>query len=158
MALLAIGAAIVAPSMSSFFRGRVLNSEARRLLSLVHYSQSRAVAEGVPVVLWLDSRNAEYGLLVPAELADQASPSPRYTLDQGLTLEIPSAEPAPASELGDESLGLPDALPSIRFLPDGFLDEISVPRIIIRQGREGALELALTADRLSYEILPAKPS
>ena len=55
MVLLGIAAALVAPHMASFFRGRVLNSEARRLLALTHYGQSRAVAEGVPVLLWIDA-------------------------------------------------------------------------------------------------------
>ena len=49
MVLLAIGAAMVAPAMASFYRGRLLNSEARRLLTLANYGQSRAIAEGVPV-------------------------------------------------------------------------------------------------------------
>ena len=44
MVLLAIGAAMVAPRMGDFFRGRVVSSEARRMLSLVHYGQSRAIS------------------------------------------------------------------------------------------------------------------
>ena len=56
MVLLGIAAALVVPHMSSFFRGRVLNSEARRLLALTLYGQSRAVAEGVPVLLWINPR------------------------------------------------------------------------------------------------------
>ena len=51
LVILAVGAALVAPHMGAFFRGRVLTSEARRLMSLVHLGQSRAVAEGVPVLL-----------------------------------------------------------------------------------------------------------
>ena len=50
MFLLAIVAGFVAPQMSSFIRGRNLNFEARRLLSLTHYAQQRAVSEGVPTV------------------------------------------------------------------------------------------------------------
>ena len=46
MVLLAIGSAMVAPSMASFYRGRMLSSEAKRVLALVHYGQSRAIAEG----------------------------------------------------------------------------------------------------------------
>jgi len=44
MVLLAIGSAMVAPSMASFYRGRMLSSEAKRVLALVHYGQSRAIA------------------------------------------------------------------------------------------------------------------
>src|SRR5947207_1265489 len=62
MTLLAFVIAIALPKLSSFFRGRALDSEARRLLSLCHQGQSRAAAEGVPVVLWVDTVNRKYGL------------------------------------------------------------------------------------------------
>ena len=42
MVLLLIVASMVAPRMSSFFRGRALSAEARRMLSLINYGQSRA--------------------------------------------------------------------------------------------------------------------
>ena len=42
----------------------------------------------------------------------------------------------------------------IRFNPDGFFDEISVQRIVIRQGNEGAIEIVPSANRLSYEMHP----
>ena len=62
---------------------------------------------------------------------------------------------APASsELDDERLGLPEGMPAIRFNPDGFFDELSVQKIVLRQGTEGALEIAPTVNRLRYEIRP----
>src|SRR5580765_4940142 len=64
LALLAISALFVASSMGSFFRGRALNFEARRLLSLTHYAQSRAVSEGVPVILWINPADSTYGLTI----------------------------------------------------------------------------------------------
>ena len=64
MVLLLIVASMVAPRMASFFQGRALSSEAQRLLSLMHYAQSRAVAEGNPVVLWLDPAKSTYGVEV----------------------------------------------------------------------------------------------
>src|SRR4051812_384981 len=54
LVLLAITASLVGGNMGSFFRGRALSFEARRMLSLTHYAQSRAVSEGVPMVLWFD--------------------------------------------------------------------------------------------------------
>src|SRR5204862_288488 len=62
MLLLAIAASLVTPKMSSFIRGRSLNFEARRMLSLTHYAQGRAVAEGVPVLMWFDPKNSTYGV------------------------------------------------------------------------------------------------
>src|ERR1043165_7901245 len=62
MAILSIVLAVAAPSLSNFFRGRSLDSEARRFVALTRYGQSRAVSEGVPMVLWLDSSARAYGL------------------------------------------------------------------------------------------------
>ncbi|MCX6930914.1 MAG: prepilin-type N-terminal cleavage/methylation domain-containing protein, partial [Verrucomicrobia bacterium] len=53
MALLTIVISLTAPSLSKFFRGRTLDSEARRLLALTRSGQSRAVSEGMPMDLWV---------------------------------------------------------------------------------------------------------
>src|SRR5213080_192627 len=47
MALLSIVLAVSAPALSSFFRGRNIDAEGRRLVSLIRYGQGRAVSEGV---------------------------------------------------------------------------------------------------------------
>src|SRR3954471_10738870 len=62
MALLSVVLAVSAPALSGFFRGRSIDAEARRLVSLIRYGQSRAVSEGVPVVLWINTRQGTYGL------------------------------------------------------------------------------------------------
>jgi type II secretion system protein H len=62
MTILLVVMAVAFPSLRGFFRGRNLDSEARRILALTRYGQSRAVAEGVPVVLWIDSKQRTYGL------------------------------------------------------------------------------------------------
>lgn len=154
MALLAIAASFVAPRMTSFFRGRALSLEAQRMLSLTHYGQSRAVAEGVPVVMWIDTRNSSYGLSVQAGYTDTDEQSRTYVAESTLTLETPQADQAPVSELGDEKLGLAEGLTAIRFLPDGDIDEGSVSRVVIRQGTEAALELVPMTNRMGYEIRP----
>jgi len=155
MVLLGIAAAVVAPHMTSFFRGRALNSEARRLLALTHYGQSRAVSEGVPVLLWIDSKRSAYGLVTQSAASEPDDRAKTYTLDATLTIEAYTPQPMPSSEDGDERLGAPEGLPAIRFMPDGFFDDASVARIVIRQDGEGALQLSPTANRLEYEILPA---
>lgn len=154
MVLLTIVASMVAPRMSSFFRGRVLTSEARRLLSLIQYGQSRAAAEGVPVVLWIDAARSRYGLEVQSSFASGESRVVSYEIEPTLTLETPAATTPVESELGDETLGLPEGLPSLRFTPDGFFDESGVTRVVIRQGSEAALEIVPTLNRLGYEIRP----
>jgi prepilin-type N-terminal cleavage/methylation domain-containing protein len=156
MFLLAVVASLVTPRMSSFFRGQALSFEARRLLSLTHYAQSRAAAEGVPVLLWIDPRDATYGLEVQGGSRGAGERLRTFTADPSLTLSAPPAGAPPESELGDETLGAPEGLPVIRFMPDGFLDEISVFRILIQQDAGAGLDLVQKPNRLGYEIRPAE--
>lgn len=157
MVLLAIGSAMVAPSMASFYRGRMLSSEAKRVLALVHYGQSRAIAEGVPVLLWINAKDSTYGLRVTSAELEGGGHATSFTADATVTLDTPSMDTPALSEQDDERLGLTDGLPVIRFTPDGFYDESSVRKIILRQGtsNENALEVVQTANRLGYEIRPA---
>jgi type II secretion system protein H len=154
MVLLLIIASLVAPRMSSFFRGRALSQEAQRLLSLTHYAQSRAVAEGVPVLLWIDTAKSTYGVEVQAGHEGDDDRGTSYTAEPTITLEVPNVTDAPVSEDDDERLGLPENLPAIRFTPDGFFDEVSIRKIVLRQGEDGALELVPKPNRLGYEIRP----
>src|SRR5438067_3213545 len=62
MTVLTIAVSLSAPALANFFRGRSLDSEARRLLALTRQGQSRAVSEGIPMELWLDPANSAYGL------------------------------------------------------------------------------------------------
>ena len=155
--ILAVSAAFVAARMSSFFRGRALNFEARRLLSLAHYGQSRAVAEGVPIVLWLNVKDSTYGLTVQSSFndADGDTHANLYTLDPTLSLQTIANDGSSISERDDEKLGLPEDLAFIRFTPDGFFDDSSVRKITLSQGVEAALDLVPMLNRLGYEIRPA---
>lgn len=158
LALLAIGAMFIAANVSGFFRGRALNFEARRMLSLANYGHSRAVSEGVPVVLWINAKDSTYGLTVLSSFTGTEGDAreTRYTLEPSLTVEAASASDAPVSELDDEKLGLPEGIVAIRFNPDGFIDESSVQKITLKLGQDAALALVPTANRLSYEIIEEK--
>src|SRR3954466_10041457 len=87
--LLAITASFVASNMGSFFRGRALSFEARRMLSLTHYAQSRAVSEGVPVLVWFNATDSTYGLSIQSAYGSTEGDNRavRYTLDPNLRLE-----------------------------------------------------------------------
>ena len=125
------------------------------MLSLIKYGQSRAVAEGVPVLLWVDTTKSTYGLEVQTGSTGSDDRTEVFSAEPTLSLETPTIATATMSELDDERLGLPDGLPCIRFNPDGFFDEVSISKIVIRQGTEGALEIAPNATRLAFEIRPA---
>ncbi|MBI5381664.1 MAG: GspH/FimT family pseudopilin [Opitutae bacterium] len=155
MALLAIAAGLAAPRMASFFRGRTLDQEVRRLHALANYAQSRAVAEGMPVVLWLDARAGTYGQMIQTGFVDFDERATTFTVDATLALETTAAEPTQAYEPVDETPNLPEGQAMIRFSPEGYVDEISVPKVTLRQGTEMVREVALTANGLGYEILPA---
>jgi prepilin-type N-terminal cleavage/methylation domain-containing protein len=156
MALLCIVTALTAPRLISFFRGRALNEESRRILALAHYAQSRAVAEGLPVILWFDPATATYGQNIQPGYVDLDDRASSFALESSLTLELPAAaEPPPVSELGDENLGLSANLPMIRYTPDGCYDPDSIAKLILRQGNEAALQIVPTANHLDYEILSA---
>ena len=155
MLLLAIAAGMVAPRMSSFFRGRALNFEARRLLSLTHYAQSRAVAEGVPVILWIDARGGRYGAHVQAGHDDGGDDrAMTYAAEPTVALQ-PSTETAPVSEQDDGALGVPEGMAVIRFNPEGYFDEVSVKSILLQQREGDALELVQQESRVGYEIRAA---
>src|SRR5215212_3030859 len=98
MVLLLIVASMVAPRMSSFFRGRALSQEAQRLLSLTHYAQSRAVSEGVPVILWIDTAKATYGIDVQVCHEGADTTETTYTAEPTISLEVPVVTDAAASE------------------------------------------------------------
>jgi prepilin-type N-terminal cleavage/methylation domain-containing protein len=153
MLLLAVAAGLVAPRMSSFFRGRALNFEARRMLSLTHYAQARAVGEGLPVLLWIDPRASTYGVQLLGAAPVGREPLPTFTADPTLAFVAATETPA-VSELDDERLGFPEGTVVFRFNPDGYPDESSAPRIEVRQGDDAAVEIVQTADRLGYEIRP----
>lgn len=160
LALLAIGALFVASRMGAFIRGRALNFEARRMLSLSHYAQSRAIAEGVPIILWVNAKDSTYGIAIQSTYGTTDENevdvhAVSYTAESSLTLEAPTGLTAAVSEQEDEQLGLTEGLAAIRFNPDGFFDQSSVTKITLRQGTEAGLELVQTANRLAYEIRPA---
>src|SRR5437773_2498513 len=152
MALLLIVVGVALPSLKSFFRGRNLDSEARRFLSLTRYGQSRAVSEGVPMVLWMDPRRGAYGLQQQAGYTDGDSNAVRFALSEELRLEVQT--PVNAMQSGPLSQAVPGMgyVPMIRFTPDGFIGETSPERIGFRQGKDEPIWVVESANRLKYEI------
>src|SRR5580658_789503 len=107
MSLLVIMISLVAPSLAGFFRGRVLDSEARRLLSLTRAGQSRAVSAGMPMQLWFDSQKNTYGLQEESVSGKQDPKAVTLDTDASLHIVVPNGSVVPGSIHN---------LPAIRFL------------------------------------------
>ena len=164
MAILTITVSIAAPALSSFFRGRSLESEARRLLSLTHEGQSRAVSEGLPMDLWVDVAKGAYGLCAEPSFEPQDAKAETIPLDNGVEIEvvnltsksIAGANAAASAAFGG-SLSTPPVvsahpeLPAIRFLPDGTISETSPEMLSLKKENE-TLFLVQSLSRLNYEI------
>ena len=154
MAMLAIVISLALPSLKGFFRGRNLDSEARRFLSLTRYGQSRAVSEGLPMVLWIDARQKTYGLQAQTGYADTDTNAVQFTLDKDLQVEAltPQVASLTQSNLWTQSARPVGNLPMIRFQPDGFISETSPDQIVFRQGADDPIWIAASTNRLKYEI------
>ena len=165
MALLTVVISLTAPRLSRFFHGRTLDSEARRLLALTRSGQSRAVSEGMPMDLWVDTEQGSFGLAAEPSYDANDPKAVDFELDSGLQLEVViKAVMAPvnavtmnrnqrASIASVQRVNLVRAsLPTIRFLPDGSIGEASPQKLHLTSTDGGSLWLAQSKDGLSYEI------
>jgi Tfp pilus assembly protein FimT len=163
MALITIGFSVTGPTLSRFFRGRVLNSEARRLLALTRDGQSRAVSEGLPVDLWINPEAGSFGLEAEPSYENNDPRKVEFQLDKGLQISIRAGavsamtnsstmgQVASVASVPKTMLAQP-GLPTLRFLPDGSIADTS-PQCLELLAQDGtALWLKQTRNRLSYEI------
>jgi len=159
MALLAIVLAISAPSLSRFFKSRGLDSEARRFLALTRHAQSRAVSEGVPMVLWLETKQRLYGLNADKTFIEDDPKAEQFNVDETLEIEVRLSSDAvaasQASQFKNEKLDT-SGLYTLRFNPDGFVSTSSPEVVVFRQKDNGELWVAQSRSRLSYEIQAGK--
>src|SRR5215813_11886971 len=158
MAVVVVAISITAPKLANFFRGRTLDSEARRLLALTHSGQHRAISEGIPTRLQFDILNHHYQLRQDPGWSERDPKALEFSFDQDLEIEVVHANDlrkhSSFSRLSGtlQSKANPRDLPEIRFLPDGSIDETS-PEALHLQGKNGAsLWLAQATNHLSYEI------
>ena len=166
MALLAIVIAVIAPSLSNFFRGRKLDSEARRFVALARYGQSRAASDGVPMILWMDRQAGTYGLReqdgfsldtlqvesersrMRKEFQKVDTQEPTFHLAQNLRFELEGVNSRTNGRLV-----------TIRFLPDGTIDEAALRVLqLLQEDPEKRREtetlwIAQSLDNTRYEIV-----
>ncbi len=164
MTIMVVAIGVVAPSLGNFFRGRTLDSEARRLLALTHGGRSRAVSEGIPMRLWVNGPERSYGLDEQPGW-DQTDPKAvQFSLDQDLNIEVMSGTTSntifqpnpvgPANALAVQTQESPTrrGLPEIRFLPDGTIAEGSPRALRLWDRDNNSVWLAQATNHLSYEI------
>jgi type II secretion system protein H len=163
MAILVVVIGLALPMLAGFFRGRTLDSEARRLLALTRQGQSRAVFEGIPMRLWVDAKTRSYGLEEEPGYADEDPKAVEFTVHEDLAIEFTNPKPAPLNTANARTREAAKALlarsrsphrnlPAIRFLPDGSLDENSPPSLRLFDQKGSELWLSQARDRLNYEI------
>ena len=149
LALLVVITSLAAPAMANFIRGRALDSEARRLFALTHAAQSRAVSEGVPMLLWVDEKNGAYGLA--AEMSTKTTTdqtgdpkAENLSLDSTLQIAVPTTGLSAPTTF--------NKLPAIRFLADGTVDENSPQKLQLTDSAGVSRWLVEARSHTGYEI------
>ncbi len=157
MTILTVAVALTAPSLSRFFRGRALDSEARRLLSVMRHGEERAVSEGVPVQLEVDAPRGQFELRVDPTYQEADPGRIEFTVDTDIqvaltTTNLPSRTTLLAAPSRRALAGGRNAQPAFRFLPDGTVDETSPDLITLTDNDGFSRTITRSRNRLGYEI------
>lgn len=156
MALLTIVMAVAAPSLARFFRGREIDTEAGRFVALTRYGQSQAVSLGKPMVLWMDPKEGSYGLdeqgTTPANRVGGNRSGNQSGVNDGTGRYFELREHSSIEVGSAERQTMTNGLATIRFTPDGAIDENSVQQVLICDDDNGAIPIAPSRNRLYYEI------
>lgn len=148
MALIVIAISITGPMLSDFFKGRTLDAEARRFVALTRYGQSRAVSEGVPMVLWIDDKQRTYGLEIEAGYVEEDTGAKEFELEEGLEIEVVRSTIATATVVRNASANQLQ----IRFTPDAFLADSNPDAVILRDAKKNESWIMPNRNNLGYEV------
>jgi type II secretion system protein H len=144
LALLVIVTSIVVPDMSRFVRGRALDSESTRIIALMHVAQSRAVSEGMPVMLWINAAQGQYGVSEETSGPNGDPQAEQLNLDGTVKIAVMNG--------GTGAQTMFKNMPAIRFLPDGTIDENSPHTVQLTDEDGFARSLVELPTRTGYEI------
>jgi prepilin-type N-terminal cleavage/methylation domain-containing protein len=148
MAILIVVLSMSGASLTSFFRGRTLEAEGKRLLALTRHAQNRAVSEGIPMSLWIDKAQKKYGLEASGNFAGEDAKAKEFGLGRDLEIEVTWPQGAVIRQRNEEIV--------LRFEPDGFIDETNPELIVIKEKNGEAVNIVPTFNRLNYEITTNK--
>ncbi|MBI4324000.1 MAG: prepilin-type N-terminal cleavage/methylation domain-containing protein, partial [Chloroflexi bacterium] len=155
MAMLAVVFGLAAPTLARFFRGRAITAEAARFLALTRYGQSQAVSAGVPMILWINRTEGSYGLREESGFVSNVQPSLMSNREQDTFTEEKPLQFQLAGDLRFEMMsleGITNGVATIRFSPDGSIDETSLPVLLIRDKEDEIIPIIQSRNRLKYEI------
>jgi len=141
MGVLAALAAIVVPNLSGFLKGQDISAEAKRFVALTQFARNQAISTGVPQTLWINPTEETYGLREPAGYSQGTNTGKIYRLGDNLDFELDSFAARTFGEF------------SIRFLPDGDIEEGSVTNLAIERPDQERMWIALGTNGFGYEIL-----
>ena len=157
MALIVIMATVVTPRMADFFRGRALDNEARRFMTLTRYGQSRAVSEGIPILVWIDEEKQLYGVEAQPGYLEKDDKALEYSVAEELKIEVgESLTPYGITKAQEISRTLPAKLRFIRFGPDGFISDVSPEYVLISRNENDLVAVGPSRDWQGYEIYTNK--
>ena len=149
LAMLVIITSLAAPAVANFIRGRALDSEGRRLFALMHAAQSRAVSEGLPMILWVNEKQNAYGVQAETPGKNGDPDAETLPLDSTLTIAVQNGSVMTPTTFNN--------LPAIRFQPDGTVD-INSPQVLQLTDSAGFSRwLVESESRTGYEVSDTKP-
>jgi len=146
MALLCLILGLAAPSLARSIHQRNLTQEATRLLALTEYARDEAISRGVPMAVWIDTKEGRFGVSAMPGYEDAGARTKTFTLIDGLHFD-------PKAVVVDAS-GQTDA---VEFEPDGSLDVSSQPSVRLLDRSDSGIEIDQMSDGTGYQIVKETP-
>jgi len=143
MAVLTTILAIVVPSLYRSFQQRHLGQEADRLLSLTEYARDEAISQGVPMVVWIDSEQGDFGLDAATNYTASEVSKKQYSLSDDIHFD--AVKSSQSTKDGHAIL--------VQFAPDGSPDPSGIDSVRIVDRSDSSMVLERTDDGWSYEIV-----
>ncbi len=145
MAMLTVIMAITVPRFANFFRGQSVNEEIRRFAALLEYARNEAISTATQIDFYINTQTGQYGMRAAAGYSLEEKKKFEFQLDETLSFEL----------FRQEQVKFRDDTAHILFLPDGYLDDISVKalKIVDETDPEQSRILAQTNIGMGYEWL-----
>ncbi len=142
MLVLAVMLALVAPLLSSSLRARHLEAAGVQMLAVLEYGRDQAISQGVPMDVWLNPANGQYGAYAKPGFPGDPARTKQYTLEPDLHFDSTGAT-APSGGQG---------LTVAEFAPDGTLDPSATPTLRLVDRWHDSVSVTETTDGYGYEL------